>query len=435
METTKLETSPIVAKQTWKKDLSKKEFPKEDPPKEATNVTPSWMKKLGDKKKDDKVEEESKKEEDKTPAWMKNKLNKTEEPKKEEPTTISGTDEEAENAKPKEVAPVKEEVVEPEPVQEEPKEEVKQEEPIVEEPVKEETKEVVEELVSVPEPVVEELVKQEEQFKPRTSQFSEQKIVENIEEWSDFEDFFYMPNEFPQPKNDYSERDSILKFQNQFFRNQLILTDELYREKLKDLEDKTPCSILVFYQLGLLFFYCQKHKLIPKVFQNLKNNSCYKNIPKALQQMIEIHLTLYETLEDKETHLTFNVEECHENVKFYYYYFLSQIELKKNCCLKADEYIQKITKYQNFSSLLFYRQKLKSSIQQKKDTEHEFKMVKEALAKYQCTPMMAYLIQIEFSHLLNLQEYQKILDYTNYEPKETYHYKLVQIYSDCRVYT
>ena len=120
---------------------------------------------------------------------------------------------------------------------------------------------------------------------------------------------------------------------------------------------------------------------------------------------------LYENLEDKETHLTFNIEECHENVKFYYYYFLSQIELKKKCCLKADEYIQEITKNQNFSYLLFCRQKLKSNIQQKKSSEHEFKMVNEELSKYRCAPMMAFLIEIEFSQLLNSQEYQKILDY------------------------
>jgi hypothetical protein len=42
--------------------------------------------------------------------------------------------------------------------------------------------------------------------------------------------------------------------------------------------------------------------------------------------------------------------------------------------------------------------------------------------------MMAFLIEIEFSQLLHLQKYQKILDYTNYEPKGTYHYQLIQIY-------
>ena len=273
-----------------------------------------------------------------------------------------------------------------------------------------------------------EITKLETTTETETSQ-SAQEIVEDIEEeWRDFEDFFYMPNEFPQPKKDYSECDTILTFQNKFFRNELTLTEELYREKLNGLEEKTPVSILVFYQLGLLFFYCQKHKLIAKVFQTLQNNSCHKNMPNALKQMIEIHLTLYENLEDKEMYLTFNIEECHENVKFYYYYFLSQIELKQNCCLEADNYIKKIPKNQNFSSLIFYRQKLKSNICQKKPTEEEFKMVRKVLETYKCTPMFAHLTEIEFSQSLHLQEYQTILDYKSYEPKGTYHYQLVRIY-------
>ena len=47
-----------------------------------------------------------------------------------------------------------------------------------------------------------ETTKLETTTQTETSQSITQEIVEDVEYWRDFEDFFYMPNEFPQPKND-----------------------------------------------------------------------------------------------------------------------------------------------------------------------------------------------------------------------------------------
>jgi hypothetical protein len=44
-----------------------------------------------------------------------------------------------------------------------------------------------------------------------------QEIVEDIEEWRDFENFFYMTNEFPQPKNDIFKKSQQIKFFHLFY--------------------------------------------------------------------------------------------------------------------------------------------------------------------------------------------------------------------------
>eukprot|EP01080_Neovahlkampfia_damariscottae_P011553 gene11553-4804_t len=259
------------------------------------------------------------------------------------------------------------------------------------------------------------------------------------QELKQFEEFFYMPKEFPKLIKGFSEAENnvqnVSRFQINFFTNKLELTTELYEEKLKILnEEQSIESILIFYQLGLLFFYVQKDKLIPKVFEELENHNCYESMPKSLKQMIEIHHKLYNIQEEKiitniSLDLRFNNKECQKSVECYFYYYMSKIKLRLGDLSSADEHIKLIknNEIQDFSDYLFYRQKIIIDGLRKVSND-SFEKVDQFLGTYRCLPLISYFLQIKFTNMLTKQEYQQILDYTNQEKKGTYNYKIIQIY-------